>query len=109
MTNHCPEYFRKRFPHLAEEIEDRTKVLSLNSVRTDQKEAERIASSDRAVKPTVIDFVRLCDEAEEAIDIIDFFEKQGKINSEYAEGLRKQLANRGLRSFGSKREPGSYE
>lgn len=109
MTNHCPEYFRKRFPHLAEEIEDRTKVLSLDSVRSDPKEAERIASSDRAVKPTVIDFIRLCDEDEEAVEIIDFFEKRGELKPEYAERLRKQLANRGLRSFGSKREPGDHE
>lgn len=109
MTEYDPEYFRKRFPHLAEEMEDKTNALSLDSVRTDPEEAERASSPDRAKDPTAVDFIRLCDEDEEAVEIIDFLERQGRLEPEYAERLRIQLVERGLRSFGPKREPGSYE
>lgn len=108
MTKFDPDYLRERFPHLAQEIEKRVKAVNIDGVRTDSEEAKKATYSDRAKGPTVIDFLRLCDTDEEALEIIDFSVKHGKIDLERARKLRRQLVNRGLRSFGSKREPGKF-
>ena len=58
--------------------------------------------------PNAIDFIRRCDTEEEAIEIIIFLEKKGDLTSEQAQALRKQLLEKGLRSFGEKKEEGFY-
>lgn len=109
MTKFDPEYFKEKFPHLTEEINSRTEAVSLDSVRTDSDEAEKASYPDRDKGPTVTDFIRLCEDEDEAIEIINYLLEKGKINQERAKKLRRQLVNRGLRSFGSKREPGEFE
>jgi len=44
----------------------------------------------------------------QAREIIDYLERKGRITPEYAEKLRRQLKEKGLRSFGPKKEPGYY-
>jgi len=98
-----PEKFRKLFPHLAEELGGKG-TIRISGVRTEREEAEKAAG----FQPSAVDFLRRCDTAEEAEEILSFLEKRGEITREYAEQLRKQLREKGVRSFGSKKEPGYY-
>lgn len=100
--------FRERFPHLFKEIKNNTATLDVDGVRTDSDEAEKSSGSEESREPNVIEYLRLCDEKDEALEIIDYMEREGKIVQDYADKLRSQLEERGLRSFGSKRKPGSY-
>jgi hypothetical protein len=58
--------------------------------------------------PDVIDFIRRCDTEEQAEEIIAYMEKRGEIEKQYAERLRKQLKDKGVRSFGLKKEENYY-
>lgn len=58
--------------------------------------------------PSIIDFIRRCDTDEQAKEIIDFMVNKGELATEEANKIRKQLANEGLRSFGTKKEKGYY-
>jgi hypothetical protein len=101
--------FKKLFPHLAEELEAEENKIEINSVRTDAQIAER-AASERFVHytPDVIDFIRRCDTKEQAEEIIAYMEKRGELDKQYAEKLRKQLKDEGVRSFGPKKEENYY-
>ena len=101
--------FKKMFPNLAKEIEEKQQRVVISSVRSDVKAAEK-ASSQRFVNytPDVIDFIRRCDNAQQAEEIISYLEKRKEISSDYAQRLRKQLKEKGVRSFGPKKEDDYY-
>jgi len=103
------EAFKKKFPNLAKELESDENKVSVNSVRTDVQTGEG-AASERFVHytPDVIDFIRRCDTEEQAEEIIAYMEKRGEIEKQYAERLRKQLKDKGVRSFGPKKEENYY-
>jgi hypothetical protein len=74
--------FKKMFPNLKHEVEG-TKI------------------------PTILDHFEKCKSDEDALELIDFFEKNGEISVEMANYLRKNLSKyRGL--FGT-RTQGEYE
>jgi len=101
--------FRKIFPHLAEELEGEEQKIAISSVRSDIKTGEKASSNKFAeYMPDVIDFIRRCDNEQQAEEIISYMERRGEISSEYAEKLRKQLKERGVRSFGSNKEDDYY-
>jgi hypothetical protein len=101
--------FKKLFPNLAEELESSEHRVAVNSVRTDIQTGER-AASKRFVRymPDVIDFIRRCDTEEQAEEIIDYMEKKGEIEKQHAKKLKKQLKEKGVRSFGPKKEENYY-
>jgi hypothetical protein len=101
--------FKKIFPNLSKELELGDSRVAISSVRTDSDVAEKALSDKfRHYSPTVVDFIRRCDTETQAEAIIAYLEKRGELTKEYAEGLRKQLKNEGLRSFGSKKEENYY-
>ena len=108
------EEFKKRFPHLAREMEERAMAISISAVRWDVELGEQLASTGTqrdpwaGYMPDAIAFIRRCDTEEQAREIIDYLERKGRITPEYAEKLRRQLKEKGLRSFGPKKEPGYY-
>jgi hypothetical protein len=55
-----------------------------------------------------VDYLRRCDTREQAEKTITHLEDTKEITSEYAEELRRQLRERGLRSFGLKKIEGFY-
>ncbi|MFQ6136165.1 MAG: DUF2095 family protein [Candidatus Hydrothermarchaeales archaeon] len=102
------EEIRKRFPHLWEELEGDN--ISINGVRINEEEIKRIEDPDlQNPDPSVIDFLRRCSTEKEALEIIEFMEVRREIDTKYAKELRVQLLERGIRSFGSKKDPGYYE
>ena len=101
--------FRRMFPHLAQELESENCRTKINSVRSDPITGEKAVSRRFTnYTPDVIDFLRRCDKAEQAEEIIGYLEKRGEISFEYARKLRKQLKKKGVRSFGSKKEDDYY-
>jgi len=103
------ESFKRMFPNLAKEMETEESKIDIDSVRTDDQTGER-AVSDRFAHytPDVIDFIRRCDTEEQAEEIIRYLEKRGEIQKPYAARLREQLKNKGVRSFGVKKEENYY-
>ena len=103
------EKLQKMFPNLTQEIEIGNCKTTISSVRSDVTIGEEaVAKKFVGYTPDAIDFLRRCDKAEQAEDIICYLEKRGEISSEYATKLRKQLKTKGLRSFGSKKEDDYY-
>lgn len=101
--------FRRMFPHLAQEMESGNYRTKINSVRSNPITGEKAVSRRfREYTPDVIDFLRRCNKVEQAEEIIGYLEKRNKISFEYARKLRKQLNEKGVRSFGSKKEDDYY-
>jgi hypothetical protein len=81
----------------------------ISSVRSDPTTGEKAVSRRfTGYTPDVIDFLRRCDKVEQAEEIIGYLEKRKEISFEYARKLRKQLKEKGIRSFGSKKEDDYY-
>jgi hypothetical protein len=101
--------FRKVFPHLAGELEDKEQEIPINSIRSDVRTGEKASSDNFATyMPDVIDFIRRCDTEEQAEEIITYLKRRGEVSNSYAQRLRKQLKKKGVRSFGKKKEEGHY-
>ena len=100
---------RRIFPNLAQELESGNCGTKINSVRSDHTTCEKAVSRRfTEYTPDVIDFLRRCNKVEQAEEIIGYLEKRRKISFEYARKLRKQLKEKGVRSFGSKKENAYY-
>ena len=103
------EKLRKMFPNLVKEMESGTCETKINSVRSDANTAEKAVSRKfTGYTPDVIDFLRRCDKADQAEEIICYMEKKQEISPAYAKKLRKQLKTKGVRSFGAKKEVDYY-
>ena len=97
---------KKRFPHLSKEMQDKTESVSIDSVRTETSESE--SNPLRGYTPDVVDFLRRCEHDGEGEEIIAFLEKRGEISPKHAVTLRRQLKEKGIRSFGPKKEAEYY-
>ena len=101
--------FKKTFPHLSKELEGEENKVPINSVRTDSETAEKtFCDKLHNFNPTVVDFIRRCDKEEQAETIIAFMEKRCEITPKHAAQLRAQLKEKGVRSFGPKKEDNYY-
>jgi hypothetical protein len=103
------ESFKRMFPTLAKEMEYGENKVDIDSVRTETHAGEE-AASNRFVHymPDVIDFIRRCETAEQADEIVTYMEKRGEIAKPFASRLRQQLREKGVRSFGPKKEQEYY-
>jgi hypothetical protein len=104
------ESLKRMFPNLAKDLQTNENEVQVNSVRTSQEDGEKAANSQSFDNylPDVIDFIRRCDSKEQAEEIIGYMEKRGEIDKKYAQKLRKQLEEKGVRSFGTKKEQDYY-
>ncbi len=103
------ERFRKLFPHLAEEMESGRSRVRVSDVEESPSGTERGPRRKWAgYDPDATDFIRRCSTEEEAEEIIAYLEERGEITPEHATELRSQLREKGLESFGSRKEAGFY-
>ena len=94
---------------MAEELEGKENVTPVASVRSDLQAGEKASSKKfSSYVPDAIDFIRRCDNDQQAAEIISYLEKRGEVDPKYARRLRRQLREKGVRSFGSKKEEGYY-
>ncbi len=98
--------FKKKFPNLVNEMEQKKMRVKIGAVRSEAKNES--AKTLKGYSPDAIDFLRRCDSAEEAKEIIDYLEKRCEISHEYAASLHTQLRLKGLRSFGPKKNQDYY-
>lgn len=110
MVERDKEGIKRMFPNLAKEIGSGESKVSVNSVRTDNGAYEKnaIRKKHSEYVPDVVDFLRRCDTVQQAEEIIAYMEKRREIDGRYAQQLRKQLKEKGVRSFGTKKEDGYY-
>ena len=101
---------KKMFPNISDELECDENRVTLNSVRTDVRIGEKSTAKRRFThyEPDVIDFIRRCDTERQAEEIITYLEKRGEIRKQYAQRLGRQLKEKGVRSFGSKKDVDYY-
>ena len=97
--------FKKRYPALAKEIEQGKGKADLSFQVEAPNEERRFAGYN----PGVIDFLRRCNDDEEGLEIIEYMRRRGEVTGEEAEELCAQLREKGVRSFGPKKELGYYE
>jgi hypothetical protein len=101
--------FKKMFPHLTEEMEGKASHINETGASLDAKPDERTTSRVfDGYEPDVVDFIRRCDNEEQAIEIIKYLERKKEITPSHAAKLRKQLKEKGVRSFGTKKEEDYY-
>jgi hypothetical protein len=101
--------FKTLFPHLSEEMERKQNRVSVSSVRSDVHSGEHaVAKRFDGYMPDVVDFLRRCDNDKQAEEIIDYLENRNEIDGAYARRLRKQLKEKGVRSFGPKKQDDYY-
>ena len=105
------DQFKKTFPHLARDMSDNQNGVTIDSIRSDTRTAEKTATARKNLSnynPDVIDFLRRCDNTQQAEDIINYMQRRSEITNDYAKKLHLQLKKKGLRSFGPKKEEGYY-
>jgi len=101
--------FRKMFPNLAREVEGEKGKVRIASVRSDSEAGETAASRQfDGYDPDVVDFLRRCENEDQAEEIINYLESKKEVSREHANRLRKQLRQKGVRSFGPKKENDYY-
>jgi hypothetical protein len=62
----------------------------------------------RHFNPSAVDFIRRCDTEAQVEEIIAYLQKKGEITKESSEQMRCQLKQKGVRSFGPKKEENHY-
>lgn len=93
--------FKKLFPALSEELEEADKY----------EESMRDRATEEPLRgfiPGPEDYIRRCSTDEEALGVIEFLRKTGEISDDESERLKRQVGERGVRSFGPLREEGYY-
>jgi len=108
MKERSKEEFREKYPNIARELGGKG-TIKINAVRSTLLEGEKAAHAEYGYEPTAVDYLRRCSTEEQALEIINYLEGRGEIEEGYARRLRRQLAEQGLGSFGSHKEPGYYE
>ena len=113
------------YPSLKKELEKKEKMLHLKyvdevrarQIEEDIEKDQQLTEGSRTTTdpnkfigydPDVVDFIRRCDTVDQALEIIDYLENIGDLNSKEGDKIRKQLETDGLRSFGPKKEKGFY-
>ncbi|MCS7097091.1 MAG: DUF2095 domain-containing protein [Candidatus Methanomethylicia archaeon] len=100
------ETLKKYFPNLSREIEEKLSLIAL-SLKSGTSKSTRVPKF-RGYEPTVIDFIRRCDNETQALEIVNFLEKRNELSHEEAEIIREILRKKGVRFFGPKKESDWY-
>ena len=93
---------RKKYPNLWNGIQGQ--ISTSESSKIENIPIDKF----RGYIPNAIDYLGRCESNEEAEKTISYLLKKGEITPEYEKKLRKQLKEKGLRSFGPKKEDGYY-
>jgi len=100
MADFDKEEFRRKYPNLVRELEEGAAKVQIDSVQR--------SDGFSGYMPTPMDYLRRCNTEEQAIRTIEYLERRKEITREYAEELKKQLKEKGVRSFGSKKDEDYY-
>jgi len=93
--------FKKLFPALSNELDE-------SKVAEEYVESEGGEEPLRGFMPGPEDYIMRCTTDEEAMRVVEFLHQRGEISDEESERLKRQIGERGVRSFGPLREEGYY-
>ncbi len=93
--------FKRLFPALSDELEQSSTSLEDSITETEEEPL-------RGFMPGPEDYLMRCATEEEAIQVIEFLRQRREISEEESERLKKQVYEKGVRSFGPLREEGYY-
>jgi hypothetical protein len=97
--------FKKKFPNLAKELlEGEGEGLTIHINRP----KARLDDPWHGYLPGPIDYIRRCKTVEEALEVINYLEKHGEIDSSEAEHYRDLLKKHGLEYFGPRKTDDYY-
>jgi len=94
--------FRQDFPHLADELQDDDRVYPIDAVRWED-EAPIDDEIGTPEEPNLNSLLHRCKTEEEAIEIIQYFEKQGELSFQEASKLISKIESKGLNAFQRKK------
>lgn len=95
------EELRRKYPHLAKELEEKLMYIEIKGSRSTDEDFQ-------VGMPDAVDYIRRCKSTQEAEEVISFLERTNQISKHRAEELREQLYTQGLESFGPHKEFGYY-
>ena len=103
------DFFKKFFPHLAEEMEGGVSGGKSKDIRdAHEEEAKGESRTWTGHVPDVVDFLRRCETVKQAEQVIEYMEARGEVTPDRAVELRRQLREEGLDSFGGRKGEGFY-
>ena len=102
------EIFKKFFPRLFDEIKRKNHSIPITVGQSDHDAKEPSSKNFAGYVPDVVDFIRRCDTEQQAKRIIKYLVEKGEISHEDAQRLQNQLEEKGVRSFGLKKEEDYY-
>jgi len=102
--------FKKKYPKLIDEMEysDNKIKIDPEKKKVDSPKNDKGKKRFRGYEPSIIDFIQRCTTTEEANSIIDYLENRGEISKKYANNIRDQIKDKGVRSFGPKKKENYY-
>ena len=111
----------KQFPNLMSEISIKKKSIKIDSVDFNIESKNRAKNLNKTEdykedlnNPGVIDFIRRCNNNDEALEILDYLFKRNEISLEFYKKLKNQIRKKdGLKKLikecGGPKKPGYYE
>jgi hypothetical protein len=96
--------FRRKFPHLYKELGEPEEE---DSIRPIDQDKNPLLAGDCTSE--VISYLRRARTDDEALEVISYLKGRGEILEEQASDLRRQIEERGVRSFGDLKTWGHYE
>lgn len=99
MIEYDLDEFKKRYPHIAKELEEKVGVRSLSKL---------IKDDEPPFIPTAIDYLRRCKTLEEAREVLNYLVSIGELKADERQFFEEVLSNKGLESLGPRKEFGYY-
>jgi hypothetical protein len=99
--------FKRKFPHLYEELEDPTTGENEDSESSEVQDAE--PNVPDVYPAEAISYIRRARTNDEAIEVVDYLRRRGELSENAATSILRQIRNQGVRSFGSLKTWGHYE
>ena len=96
--------FRKKFPSLYKELGEPEEEESPHPEKQDDR-----GHPLNEFEPQIESYIRRAHTVNEALEVVAYLKKRGEISEKQALELRRQIEERGIRSFGPLRTWGHYE
>jgi hypothetical protein len=99
--------FKRKFPHLYEELEDSPVAEEDDSESAEPEDTQPDSSSE--YPPEIRSYIRRARTNDEAVEVVNYLKKRGELSEKHARSLLKQINEQGVRSFGNLKTWGFYE
>ncbi len=98
MKEYDIEEFKKKFPHLAKELEEGVGVRRIKD----------LVEETPPYLPSAVDYLRRCHSLEEALEVLEYLVRTGQISEDEGRELKDRVLKDGLESLGPRKNFGYY-